>query len=293
MKCTANAIRVIVVGMILAAAIIGSTGVASAKQIWGETVGPVSAIVENTDSPQGLAIRVAPYDNARVIGFASGGTVVQGTAEFSQGWMKLQHPYAGGWIQVNYLRPREAFARVAQIDHPDGCLRIRRHPLSSGEVVDCVPQGTELVLTGVWSRSDWAEVKAPTFGWVYAPQISTAIDPNRPSGKIYAYRPPIHNHAPYAEPPDYGPGPYPPAPYAYEPSDPRPWEREYSGPYHHGPWKRYGLPNYGVRVSPGGGKVAVDAGPVNVRVRKGRGVGVRVGPVGVRVGPGGFSLDID
>jgi hypothetical protein len=288
-----NTVRAVIVGIILVTACVATSSSASAAEIWGETIGPVSAVVQDANSPKGLAVRTGPNGNAQIVGYVPKDSVVQGSSEFSQGWMKLKHPYAGAWIPVDYLVPRTAPGRVISVDQPEGCLRIRSHPSTTSKIVGCVSQNAELTLTGVWSETNWAEVKGPRPGWVYAPQISTAIHPSEPNHRTIVRRPAqVYEHPPYAEEPDEGVEEYyyPPRTYPYRPYPRRLYKRHYGRNY--SPEHYYGRPGsyYGVRVRPGG-RVAVDAGPVNVRV--GRGVGVRVGPVGVRVGPfGGWSVNV-
>lgn len=68
----------------------------------------------------------------------------------------------------------EAF--VTRVDQPDDCLRIRRGPSGSYEIIGCAKMGDRLQLNGVWSSDNsWAQLESQ--GWVYASQIKTDLKP--------------------------------------------------------------------------------------------------------------------
>jgi uncharacterized protein YraI len=169
-------------------------------------------------------------------------------------------------------------ARVVSVDAPDMCLRVRSGPGVSYPVVGCAAMGSRVVLTGVWSNNNWAEIDSPLRGWVSGSQIGTVVVAAVPPPVEYSVTvPPVDTYY-------YGPS------YAYGPS----WNRYYRGyaPYYrrgYGPYYGRGFyrsPGVGVHVGPRGG-VAVRTGGVGVGVGPRGGVGVRVGGVGVRVGPRG------
>jgi uncharacterized protein YraI len=166
-------------------------------------------------------------------------------------------------------------ARVVSVDAPEMCLRIRSGPGVSYPLVGCVAMGEKVILTGVWSNNNWAEINSPMRGWVSGSQVRmlvVATAPPPPPAPVVEYDvsvpPPVDTYY-------YGPAYVYGAPY---------WGRYYRryGPYH--PWGPkpyyYGKGYYrsrgvGVAVGPRGG-VAVRAGGVGVRVGPRGGVGVRV-----------------
>jgi uncharacterized protein YraI len=237
---------------------------APAAGAWGDSIGPVSATVRNTDTPDGLTVRYEPSAASAVRGYLPAGTDVQGYARFRNGWMKLRWPHQGGWVYADNLQPRGGGAMVVSVDQPDNCLRIRSGPSSATTQVGCARQGSQLRLTGVWSENNWAEVRSPAQGWVYAAQIESSLKPPYPDSTVvvrertYVTPPVIYSEAPVPVTRYYAtPGPY-----------------YYRGRY--GPYYRYRGYRSGVYVGPRGG-VAVNAGPVAVRVGPRGGWGVRVG----------------
>jgi hypothetical protein len=237
---------------------------APAAGAWGQSVGPVSATVRTTDTPGGLTVRYEPSAASAVRGYLPVGTDVQGYARFRDGWMKLRRPHEGGWVRVDSLQPRGGAAVVISVDQPDNCLRIRSGPSSATAQVGCARGGAQLRLTGVWSENNWAEVRSPAQGWVYAAQIASALKPPYPDSTV------IVRERTYVAPPlAYAETPVPVTRYY---ATPRPYY--YRSGY--GPYYRYRGYGSGVYVGPRGG-VAVDAGPVAVRVGPRGGWGVRVG----------------
>ncbi|MEW6531097.1 MAG: hypothetical protein AB1473_09695 [Thermodesulfobacteriota bacterium] len=236
----------------------------SAAAAWGESVGPVSATVRSTDTPSGLTVRYEPSAAGAVRGYLPAGTDVQGYARFRNGWMKLRWPHEGGWVRVDSLQPRGGAGVVVSVDQPDNCLRIRSGPSSATAQVGCARGGAQLRLTGVWSENNWAEVRSPAQGWVYAPQIASALKPPYPDSTV------VVRERTYVAPPlIYSETPVPVTRYYATP-----------GPYYYrdryGPYRGYRSSGPGVYVGPRGG-VAVNAGPVAVRVGPRGGWGVRVG----------------
>jgi hypothetical protein len=71
---------------------------------------------------------------------------------------------------------------VAGTDRPDNCLRIRRGPSMSYDVIGCANEGTTLNLTGVFSNDGrWAQLD--NNGWVFVRQIKTDVKPPRSVAK--------------------------------------------------------------------------------------------------------------
>lgn len=69
-------------------------------------------------------------------------------------------------------------AVVTGIDRPENCLRIRRGPSTSYDVIGCAADGETLNLTGVFSSDGrWAQLD--NNGWVFAGQIKTDVKPPR------------------------------------------------------------------------------------------------------------------
>jgi hypothetical protein len=76
-------------------------------------------------------------------------------------------------------RPPVAEAFVIGADPPENCLRIRRGPSPSYQVLGCAKLGDRLRLTGVFSGDNkWAQLEDN--GWVYACQIRTDFKPPGP-----------------------------------------------------------------------------------------------------------------
>jgi uncharacterized protein YraI len=154
-------------------------------------------------------------------------------------------------------------ARVVSVDGPEMCLRVRSGPGVSHPVVGCAAMGARLVLTGVWSNNNWAEINGPVRGWVSGSQIRMLVVATTPPPAPVEYD--VSVPSTYYYGPAYVYGPY--------------WNRYYR---RHGPYYRRGYgPHYGNgRGYYRGPGVAVGVGPRG-------GVAVRAGGVGVRVGPRG------
>lgn len=183
MKKRASSILVGISVLMLSAA--GLSTAAPAPPSWGDTVGPVSAVVERIDTDRGLTVRSGPSPESEVISYLAVGTKINGFNEFTRGWMRLRTPFEGGWVHINYLVPEGGTAEVISVDEPAGCLNIRSGPSSSYPRVGCAGLGEEIVLTGVWSENNWAEVAQPDGAWVFAGQIRTALHPTyRPKTRV-------------------------------------------------------------------------------------------------------------
>ncbi len=92
---------------VLAAAIfIAGTLSTSAQQfsINGQLVGPIVATVAGMDSQQGVPVRSEPSLSGRVLGYLTPGTRVQNYPEFVNGWVRIQEPMNGAWIEVSNLK---------------------------------------------------------------------------------------------------------------------------------------------------------------------------------------------
>jgi hypothetical protein len=229
---------------------------AQAAPVRGEQIGPIAATVARVDNERGLAVRSEPSPMARVLGRLSMGARIVGYNEFRNGWVKIQSPINGGWIETAALRPFSRNAVVISVDRPEMCLRIRKGPGTSYGLVGCAQKGDRLRLTGLGSENNWAEIDRPVIGWVSLPQISTNVGAYR---GLAATPPP---------PPTYVEEPEPPVSTYVVP---------YGGYYPFRPYRRhyYRMPGVAVRVGPRGG-VGVRAGRVGVRVGPWGSVGVRV-----------------
>ncbi len=230
---------------------------AVAAPMRGEAIGPLAATVARVDSPRGLIVRSEPLPTGRALGHLGMGARISSYNEFRNGWVKLQSPIDGGWVEMAALKPALGNGVVISVDRPEMCLRIRSGPGASYGLVGCAQKGDRIRLTGLGSQNNWAEIDRPVRGWVTLSQISTnpglyrSLATIPPQGDVYVDVPPpgISTYvAPYGG--FYGSGPY-------------------YGDYY------YRRPGVAVRVGPRGG-VAVSAGGVGVRVGPRGGVGVRV-----------------
>ena len=154
-----------------------ASGFALGAQFFGDNVGIVCGKVEKGDDEKGLTIRSTPSSIGAPMGWLPIGTIVRGSATFTNGCVKIEVPVKGGWVPMNLLTPQGGEAVVAKIDTPDMCLRIRSGPSASYEKVGCAEMGQKMELTGLWSTNGWAQVSQPTAGWVTGSQIESAIKP--------------------------------------------------------------------------------------------------------------------
>jgi uncharacterized protein YraI len=259
------------------------------EEVWGETIGPVSAVVDKGEGKWGMAVRSRPSPDARILTNLSVGTKIKGYREFYRGWMQIQSPVDKGWVRIDSLRPRSGEGTVKSVDRPEMCLRIRRGPSLYHPVVGCARRSSKLKLTGLWSEDNWAQVERPVRGWVYARQIASALSPRPgPSTALAGNMPPSDRPSGVYEPgwPRPGDNAYrqPPSPRRYPGPPPR------ARAYPRYGARYYGIPGYGVRIAPRGG-VSVKAGPVNVGVSPLGSVGVNVPGFDLRLGSGrGLSL---
>ncbi len=172
------------IGLLAAGFLAMAPAALQADQFFGPDVGIISATVEKTDSERGLAIRSTPSAQGAPKAYLPVGTEVKGYAAFQNGYVKLLSPMEGGWLSMSHLKPVGGEATVASVDKPDLCLRIRGGPASSYDKVGCAELGSKLELTGFWSAGNWAQVKTPVSGWVYAKQIDSDLMP--PTTTTYA-----------------------------------------------------------------------------------------------------------
>jgi hypothetical protein len=70
-----------------------------------------------------------------------------------------------------YVRRLGGNAWVASVDQPENCLRIRSGPGTNFEIIGCAQFGDQLLLSGLWTQDNWAEVVQPVRGWVSGNQI--------------------------------------------------------------------------------------------------------------------------
>lgn len=174
MKVPINIVRFgLLFGVLLSVPVYQAAG----AQFWGDNVGIISGTVENGDSERGLTVRSSPSVSGRPLAYLAVGTKVQGTNQFSNGYVKLRTPHQGGWVRMDRLNPVGAGATVASVDKPDLCLRIRSAPSTSADKVGCAELGQKLALTGLWSANNWAQVDSPAAGWVSASQINSDLWP--------------------------------------------------------------------------------------------------------------------
>jgi hypothetical protein len=65
---------------------------------------------------------------------------------------------------------------VISVDRPENCLRVRRGPSTSYDIIGCAGFGDKLNLTGVFSSDNrWAQLD--NNGWVVLSQIKTDLRP--------------------------------------------------------------------------------------------------------------------
>jgi hypothetical protein len=246
---------------------------ACAAPVLGEEIGPLAATVARVDDERGLIVRSEPSPTASILGRLGMGARITGYNEFRNGWVKIQSPINGGWIEMASLRPVLGNAVVVSVDKPEMCLRIRSGPGTFYKPVGCAQKGDRLRLTGLGSENNWAEIDRPVNGWVSLPQISTNLGVSQ---GLAATPPP---------PPVYVEEPLPPPAYVEElPPPVSTYVVPYGGYYYGGyypirPYRHHHVRPYWRNYYRGSG-VAVRVGPRG-------GVGVRAGGVGVRVGPRG------
>ena len=106
--------------------------------------GPFARVV-NTDSC--LNIRASPEADALVNACAADGVLLTINGNISDGWIPVSTPSrVSGWASAEFLEYDESdVAAGIHVVSPDGCAQIRRDP-SSGEILECVPDGTVLQL---------------------------------------------------------------------------------------------------------------------------------------------------
>jgi uncharacterized protein YraI len=261
------------------------------EEVWGETIGPVSAVVDKGDGQWGMAVRSRPSRDAKILTNLAVGTKILGYREFRRGWMRIRRPIDKGWVRIDSLRPHGGEGRVKSVDKPEMCLRIRRGPSLYLPVVGCARKGSRLKLTGLWSEDNWAQVEKPVRGWVYARQITSALNPVPvPSSALVEKMPPSGVPGGVYEPRRRRPADDGYRQRTERPRYPEPKARRRSYPRYGSRSRYYGFAGYGVRIAPHGG-VSVKAGPVNVGVSPLGSVGVNVPGFDLRLGAGrGLSL---
>ncbi len=259
--------------MMLVAVAVPVSPVAVASEGLGHMLGPVSGSVTAADGSGGVSVRSSPSPGARELGYLGAGTQVSAYNVFSNGWVQLKSPLSGGWMEIRHLEPKASDGFVTAVDYPEGCLRVRSGPASSYAKVGCLTHGQRLVLNGIWTANNWAQVVEPVQGWVSANQISSPIKPVADAVKV-------------AAPVEVSPSRVVRRPYVVR-EEVYPSVSGYSG---FGPryGSRFGYAPLGIdSFSYRDRNVAVGVGPGGVRVRApGVGVGVGDGGVGVRVGGG-------
>lgn len=210
---------------------------------WGQAFGMIAATVDKADDTRGLTVRSEPSDSGQPLGYLPIGTEIRACNEFKNGWVKLDDPARGGWINMSNLKPVGGQGKVVAVDTPDLCLIIRKGPGSTYERIGCAELGQMLNLTGVWSETNWARLD--NGGWVDAAKIATDL--------MTCQTPPASQPAAEQEPPpavsSYGGG----APsYVEVPSY---YNGDYGIPYFYGDYGGYG---YYPGVFPFGAVIVVD-----------------------------------
>lgn len=225
----------------------------------GETYGPAQAVVVSGDSPDGLTVRASPSDKSKSISNLPIGKEVKTSVRFSKGWTKLSEPVSG-WVKYDYLEAKPGSGKVVDVDKPEECLRVREAPNTYSRIIGCAELGEKLQLTGLWTEDNWARVKAPADGWVYAKQIASAMKPGQEQTYVADEPKPKKYKTPKrARRLERKPQRESSLFYSEEFFEGRP-KREYRGPIpkHHGPavtvspYIGYGGRNWGVVVGPGG-----------------------------------------
>ncbi len=149
------------------------SGPGATQDVWAQAFGMISATVEKTDDARGLTVRSEPSASAAVVGFLPLGTEIKSCNDFKDGWVRMEIPSKGNWVNMAYLKPKGGDATVAAVDNPDLCLAIRKGPYSSYEKIGCAELGQNLKLSGVWSATNWARLEDR--GWVDASKIDTDL----------------------------------------------------------------------------------------------------------------------
>jgi hypothetical protein len=138
-----------------------------------QAFGMISAAVEKADDMRGLTVRSEPSQSASVVGYLPVGTEIKSCNDFRDGWVKLEIPSKGNWVNMAFLKPKGGEGTVAVVDKPESCLAIRKGPHVTYEKTGCATLGQRLKLSGVWSNTNWARLEDG--GWVDASKIQTDL----------------------------------------------------------------------------------------------------------------------
>jgi hypothetical protein len=133
--------------------------------VWGHNVGLISATVTGTDDVQGLTVRSEPSLESKSLTYLKPGTIIQGQASFSDGWVKLLAPAGDGWVRLTFLKPHPFEGTVTKVSQPDLCLPLKKGPAGSHEKIGCAQIGETLTFSGVATSDNWLQL-ADRNGWV-------------------------------------------------------------------------------------------------------------------------------
>jgi hypothetical protein len=220
-------------------------GLSPVQDAWGQAFGMIAATVDKADDTRGLTVRSEPSDSGQPLGYLPIGSEIRACNQFKDGWVKLDDPARGGWLNMSNLKPVGGQGKVVAVDTPDLCLIIRKGPGSTYERIGCAELGQKLNLTGVWSETNWARLD--TGGWVDATKIDTdlmtcqtPLDAQPPTAQDQELPPAVSSSG--GEVPGYVEGP------SYSNDD-------YGVPYFYGDYGGYG---YYPGVFPFGAVIVVD-----------------------------------
>ncbi len=211
-----------------------ATGPGLVGKAWGQSFGMIAATVVKTDDARGLIIRSKPSDSSEPLGYLPAGTELRGCNDFRDGWMRLQTPSSGGWVNMANLKPVGGEAKVIAVDKPDLCLPVRKGPGEWYEKTGCAEMGQKLQLSGIWSVNNFAQLE--NGGWINASEIVTdLVSCEAPAATAATESQPLDDQDAWAEPPiptnyaGVGSG------FGYAP-----WDYEFADPYLYGEYGGYG-----------------------------------------------------
>jgi hypothetical protein len=68
-----------------------------------------------------------------------------------------------------------ARAEVIKVRGRNKCLPVMFAPVPSREMAGCLKKGQKILLTGVWTDTNWAMISSPAKGWVKASKIKLLV----------------------------------------------------------------------------------------------------------------------
>lgn len=150
--------------------------------IWGENVGPVSAIVIETDSNKGLSVIKKPSEKAPLVNYIKKNERLRGKNVFEKGWMKLEGK--PGWVKINFLEPMPYKSRITRINAKKNCVPIHVGPSIKTNRIGCLSIGQVVDFSGLMTEDNWLELNGNK-GWVSTNMFNSS---ELPKGKLVAQK---------------------------------------------------------------------------------------------------------